>query len=202
MKMKPTPLGMIVGLVLLVLLVMAVFGNEIEEKREQLTAYAAELTAYITQAIADYEQTRTVFEKENSEFLETARYNQRLLNLKQQQIDTMKELLLSVRNNDMKSIEALEKQQIINEHLFNIAALEKDRMIVIGDIKKRAQIYAPANNTELNSTIKKLETTYAEIIEREENVFAQAQYLRSLYKAKEETLADCEECFEQLNKKN
>ncbi|MDV7401950.1 hypothetical protein RZS08_61585, partial [Arthrospira platensis SPKY1] len=106
---------------------MAVFGNEMEEKREQLNAYAAELTTYITQAIADYEQTRIDFEKENSEFLETARYNQRLLNFKQQQIDTMKELLLAVRNNDVKSIETLEKQQIITEHLFTLAALEKDK---------------------------------------------------------------------------
>lgn len=167
-----------------------------EEKDEMMQAYAADMTKYIEQAQADLRETETMFADEKSEFLENTTFNQRIIELKKQQIGIMKELLRAIGKQDSEKIEELEKQQEVNQHMLNIIGTEKDMALILGDLRKRAEYKKIDNPAQLKESIRELEAAFHGILATEDTVFSETQRLKSLYKEKEKKLAECESLLE------
>ncbi len=167
-----------------------------EEKNEMMQSYAADLTKYIAEAQADLQETEQCFAEEKSDILKNTSYNERILELKKEQIGIMKSLLVAVGSQDFEQIEELERQQEIKQHMLNLVGTEKDMALVIGDLKKQAASKKVDDPQQLAETIKDLETTFHGIIATEEAVFSETLRLKSLYKEKEKKLAECYQCLE------
>ncbi|RJP61372.1 MAG: hypothetical protein C4541_01860 [Candidatus Auribacter fodinae] len=201
MKTQTTIYGLLVtGLFALVSL-MPMIAIAVNEQQEMLDAYAEQTTQYITDAIADLKMIEEQFAEEKNEFLEGTTYNDQLLSIKQQQVQAMKDLLKAIRSADMDAIKEIEAKQVLLDHKFNMVGMEKDMICVMGDLKKRANKYPVANPAHLNESVKQLEATYYEMLEREENVFSQTQQLKQACMRKEELLSECEKCFEAVDTK-
>ena len=166
-----------------------------EEKDAMMQSYASDLTKYISEAQADLQETEKCFAEEKSEILENTSYNERILQLKKEQIGIMKSLLVAVGNQDFEQIEELERQQEIKQHMLNLAGTEKDMALVIGDLKKQAAS-KKVTDPELAAAIKDLEATFHGILATEESVFSETLRLKNLYKEKEKKLAECYQCLE------
>ncbi len=167
-----------------------------EEKNEMMRVYGEDLTKYIIEAQNDLRDTEKIFAEEKDEFLENTDFNQRIIELKQQKLAVMKELLKAVHKQDFDMIEKLERQQEINQHRLNLIGTEKDMVLTLGKLKKRAEYEKVADPAKLKASIKELESLFYGILASEEAVFTETLRLKSLYKDKEKKLAECEDIFQ------
>lgn len=170
-------------------------ADETVEKQQMMDAYANELATYITQAQADLDETRALFDKENSEYPDNQSFNRSILALKQQQSAVMKELLKAVRAMDFERIGQLEQKLALSQHQLTMAATEKDMAVTLADLRKRASYVPAENQKQLNDTIKQLEETFHGILATEDTIFDETARLKSLYKTKDRMISECEKCF-------
>ena len=112
------------------------YASADEQKGEMMKSYAADLTKYISEAQADIQETEQMFAEEKCEYLENTSYNERILDLKKEQIAVMKSLLLAVGQQDFEKIEELEQQNEVKQHMLNLVGTEKEMALVLGELKK------------------------------------------------------------------
>jgi|GEM_PF-3044435 len=137
------------------------------------------------QCIREFKDLKTAF---SSEPRFNARFNNKILDLKKDQISVLEDMLDAIRDGDEKSFYNLADKKTEIEYELKRAFIKKEEARFIDELEFRAGRYDDDLQDEINEILDKLKDVYSRISDVEHDIYKSSRELKELQRAKDHLL--------------